>query len=281
MSTVYLNGTFMPLEQAKISPFDRGFLFGDGVYEVIPAYNGRLFLIDEHLRRLADSLEAIHLSVEIDWLDTLQALLQHNGGGDQSIYLQVTRGAEIKRNHDMPANIKPTIFACTTPLQSLDIKTLSAGASATTMIDTRWQNCHIKAITLLPNVLLNQAAKDAGYDEAILINDGYAIEGTRSNLFMVLDDVLITTPMCPQILGGVTRDLIIRLARKYNLPVEERMIPAEELCRADEIWLSGSIKEICPIVQLNDQAVGNGQAGPCWQKMIKYYQDYKHHVAYG
>jgi len=280
MSTAYLNGTFMPLEQIKISPLDRGFLFGDGVYEVIPAYNGRLFLIDEHLQRLANSLKAIRLSVEVDWLDILQTLLQHNDGGDKSIYLQVTRGVETKRTHKLPTDIEPTVFAFATPLQPPDFEKLSAGASATTLTDTRWQHCHIKAITLLPNVLLNQAAQDAGYNEAILINDGYAIEGTASNLFLVRDGVLITTPMCSQILGGITRDLIIQLARKHNLPVEERMILTEELSHADEIWLSGSIKEICPIITLNDQAVGNGRAGPYWQKMIKYYQDYKQHFAY-
>ena len=270
----------MPAEQAKISALDRGFLFGDGVYEVIPAYNGRLFLIDEHLQRLANSLAAIHLSVQADWQDILQTLLQHNGGGDQIIYLQVTRGPDTTRQHSIPENIEPTIFARSSPLQALDLQKLSTGASATTLADTRWQHCHIKAITLLPNILLNQAAKAAGYDEAILINDGYAIEGTAANLFIVRDGVLITTPVCPQILGGVTRDLIIRLAHQHKLPIEERMIPTEELNRADEIWLSGSIKAICPIVQLNDQVVGNGCAGPYWQQMINYYQNYKQQAAY-
>ncbi|MEE9451740.1 MAG: D-amino acid aminotransferase [Gammaproteobacteria bacterium] len=275
MSIAYLNGVFLPLAEAKVSVLDRGFLFADGIYEVIPAYNGKLFLLEQHLQRLAASLEAIFLQVQVDWQTILQKLVEHNQNTNQIVYLQVTRGADSIRDHSIPMDIQPTVFAFCRPLEVLTLEQLTKGMRAITLEDTRWKDCHIKTIALLPNVLLKQTATNAGYDEAILINEGYAVECTSANLFVVYNNILMTTPKNPHILGGVTRDLILQLAQEHALPTQEKMISIDELNNAQEIWLSGSIKEIRPIVQLNDNPVGDGHAGPLWQKMIAYYREYR------
>jgi len=276
---VYLNGQFLPLEQAQVSVLDRGFLFGDGVYEVIPVYNGRLFLAEEHLERLEHSLGAIRLKIDVNWPVVLQELVERNGGGNKQIYLQVTRGVSGDRRHAMPEATQATVFASCMSTQMPTLSELAKGYSVITLEDTRWKHCSIKAITLLPNILLYQQALDAGHDEAILVNDGYAIEGTSSNLFIVYDGTLITSPTNGQILGGITRDLILQLALDMNMPVAEQMIPEAQLNEADEIWLSGSTKEIYPVVKLNEQPVNDGKAGIHWQRMIERFQAYKQRFA--
>lgn len=277
MSIAYLNGTFLPLEQAQVSVLDRGFLFGDGVYEVIPVYGGRLFRLAHHLKRLRNSLAGVRIASPLDdtqWAGILDELVTRNGGGDQAVYLKVTRGADIKRDHAFPAAVKPTVFAMTSPLPGPRDLAKEAGVSAITLTDIRWKLCNIKAITLLPNVLLRQQAIDAGSTEAILINDGHAIEGAASNLFIVKNGVIITPPNSTALLPGITRDLVLELAANNALPFREADISEAGLFDADEVWLTSSTREISPVVTLDSQHVGNGKPGPIWKRMARLYQDY-------
>ena len=275
MSIVFLNGEFLPLEQAKVSVLDRGFLFGDGVYEVIPVYKGALFCASAHIKRLSENLEAIKIGIKLDWLTILKQLIAQNGDGDKQVYLQVTRGVDSLRQHRVSKLLRPTIYASCTSLTLASTNKLQAGFSAITLEDLRWKHCHIKAVTLLPNILLYQQAIEQGSDEAILINDGYAIEGTSSNLFIVSNGTLVTTPLNPQILGGITRDFIIQLSRSNNIVVDERMISEAELNSASEIWLTSSTKEIWPIVQLNNKSIGDGKPGLVWEKLFNLFQAHK------
>jgi D-alanine transaminase len=278
MTTAYLNGTFLPLEDASVPVMDRGFLFGDGVYEVIPVYAGRLFRLAHHLQRLRNSLQAVHIDnplADSDWETMLTELVNRNATPDQAVYLQVTRGVAAQRDHAFPADTQPTLFAMSTPMTaSADIDSI-AGATAITLPDVRWKLCNIKAITLLPNVMLRQQAVDAGAVEAILIKDGYAIEGAASNVFIVKNDLLITPPNGPALLPGITRDLIIELAANHAMPFREADITEAELFAADEIWLSSSTREISPVTLLDDTVISAGKPGPLWKRMITLYQQYK------
>ena len=278
MTTAYLNGTFLPLEDASVPVMDRGFLFGDGVYEVIPVYAGRLFRLAHHLQRLRNSLQAVHIDnplADSDWENMLTELVTRNATPDQAVYLQVTRGVAAKRDHAFPADTQPTLFAMSTPMAaSADIDSI-AGAIAITLPDVRWKLCNIKAITLLPNVMLRQQAVDAGAVEAILIKDGYAIEGAASNVFIVKNGLLITPPNGPALLPGITRDLIIELAANHAMPFREADITEAELFAADEIWLSSSTREISPVTLLDDTVISAGKPGPLWKRMITLYQQYK------
>lgn len=283
MVMVFLNGAFLPAEQASISVLDRGFIFGDGVYEVIPAYGRHLFRLDQHLDRLQNSLDAIRISNPMArerWHEILNNLVLLNEGEDQSVYLQVTRGV-AKRDHAIPDNVKPTIFAMSNPLIPPSMEQLADGVSAITLNDTRWLNCHIKAISLLPNILLRQQAIDAHSAEAILIRNGYATEGAASNLFIVKDNTLITPPKGPLLLPGITRDLVLELAQTNHISWAEDDISEEQLNTADEIWLTSSTKEILPVTFLNEVRVGDGLPGPLWRVMIALYQEYKQRLREG
>ncbi len=270
--TIYLNGEFMALDRAKVSVLDRGFLFGDGIYEVIPVYGGRLFRLDEHLRRLEDSLAGIRMQPPLnrcEWEKIFDRLIV--GEQDQAVYLQITRGAALKRDHAIPADVVPTVFAMCTPITPVP----AGGVRVVTLDDIRWQYCHIKAITLLPNVLLRQQALDRGGVEAILIRHGDVTEGAASNVFAVIDGVLATPPKSRHILPGITRDLILELAQEYRIPTAERNITLAELQRASEIWLTSSTREILPVVELDGTRVGDGVPGPLWQNLYAIYQEYK------
>ncbi len=284
MSIAYLNGEFLPREKACVPVMDRGFLFGDGVYEVIPVYGGRLFRLDQHLQRLASSLDAIRLGNPLDnagWRTLLEQLVKRNGGGDLSVYLQVTRGAAQTRDHSFPAGVPPTVFMMSSPLStSRDIDN-EPGIHAVTLDDIRWDFCNIKAITLLPNVLLRQQAIDAEAAEAILVRDGFATEGAASNLFIVRQGLLVTPPKSPSLLPGITRDLVLELAANHGIPYREADVTQAELNSADEIWLTSSTREISPVTRLDDRSVGDGKPGPLWQRMIRLYQDYKRAVGAG
>jgi D-alanine transaminase len=284
MTIAYLNGSYLPLENAHVSVMDRGFLFGDGVYEVIPVYGKQLFRLAHHLRRLQDSLDAVRISNPLsdeEWEHILTELITQNTGSDQAIYLQVTRGMAPKRDHAFPEDTQPTVFAVSTPSPPpIEIDSIT-GIRAVTLDDIRWKHCNIKAITLLPNVLLRQEAIDAGSAEAILINDGFAIEGAASNIFIVSNGMLITPPNSHALLPGITRDLILELAADNSIPCREADIPVESLLNADEIWLSSSTREISPVTRLDDITVGAGVPGPLWKRMITLYQDYKEAVRKG
>jgi len=275
---VYLNGDMLPIEEAKISVLDRGFLLGDGIYEVIPAYGGKLFRFQQHLDRLQSSLDAVRIPNPHntdEWQAILQHLVDENGTDDQSVYLQVTRGVAAKRDHTFPHDVSPTVFAMSNPIPPVSNDILEQGVSAITLDDIRWKRCDIKAITLLANVILKQEAYDAGAVEAILIKDGYALEGAASNLFIVQNNVIVTQPKGPQLLPGVTRDLVLELAAKHGLDYQERSIQEQELHSADEVWLTSSTKEILPVSQLNDSPVGDGNPGPVWKKISEMYRQYK------
>lgn len=278
MTIACLNGTFLPLEDACVPVMDRGFLFGDGIYEVIPVYGGKLFRLAHHLKRLENSLAGVRignpLSVQ-EWEAMLTELVSRNTGADQAVYLQVTRGVSAKRDHAFPADIRPTLFAMSTPMATaVDIDAIT-GTAAITLPDIRWKQCNIKAITLLPNVLLRQQAVDAGAAEAILIKDGHAIEGAASNVFTVTGGMLHTPPNSPALLPGITRDLILELAARHSIPFREADITTAELFAADEVWLTSSTREISPVTRLDDTVISTGRPGPLWRHMISLYQDYK------
>lgn len=271
---VYLNGEYLPLAEAKVSVLDRGFLFGDGVYEVIPAYNGRLFRLEEHIARLNNSLAGIRLPMPqsvADWDAIFQPLLE--GDKDQYIYLQITRGYAPKRDHGFPEQVMPTVFAMCS-----EIKPFAGrfnGIKAVTLDDTRWQLCNIKAITLLANILLRQEALDQGAAEAILVKNGYVSEGAASNLFVVIEGELITPPKNNEILPGITRDVILELAEANGIPYKEDIIALEALQTASEVWVASSTREILPVVELDGTPVGDGKPGPVWQRMDALLQAYK------
>ncbi|MDQ1362540.1 MAG: D-alanine transaminase [Pseudomonadota bacterium] len=284
MQTVYLNGKFLPLDQAQVSVLDRGFLFGDGVYEVIPAYGRRLLRLGEHLRRLQDSLNGIRLSNPLSdeyWTEILNDLIAKNAGEDQYIYVQVTRGVAPKRDHAFPAQVRHTIFCMSSPLKPVPKQELQQGIAAITLDDIRWHACNIKSTALLANVLARQQAVEANAAEAILLRDGLATEGAASNIFIVIKGVMVTPPKGPLLLPGITRDLILELAQKSSMPCVEREISEQDLRHADEIWMTSSTREILPIVALDGKTIGDGKPGAVWHRMIDIYQDYKNQLRRG
>jgi D-alanine transaminase len=275
--TVYLNGSFLPAAEARVSVFDRGFVFADGVYEVIPVYGGRPFRLAQHLARLDSSLASIRLANPLtarEWEQVFRRLLQPGGDSDQSAYLQVTRGP-AERDHAFPKQITPTVFAYAQALKYPDAAQLASGVAAITVPDIRWQRCDIKAIALLPNVLMRQQAVEAGAAEAILIRDGVMTEGSASNIFLVTDNLLVTPPTGPFLLPGVTRDLVLELARAHGIACAERDVHEAELRAADELMLSSSTKELLSITTLDRRPVGNGRPGPLQARLHALYQDYK------
>ncbi len=271
---LYLNGQFLAPENACISVMDRGFLFGDGVYEVIPAYGGHPFRLQGHLQRLESSLLAIRMHPPLahaEWREILDKLLSQLPGQDQQIYLQVTRGAYKKRLHAIPEQVSPTVLALTSKLGERDPDIGIRGVSAVTIEDIRWHHCDIKAITLLANILGQQQAQDQHADHAILVRDSKAIEGASSNLFMVQDGLIITPPKSRDLLPGITRDLVLELAQESGLAHAEAMIEARDLDTADEIWLTSSTREVMPVTRLNGNPVADGKPGPLWQQINELY----------
>jgi D-alanine transaminase len=284
MTDVFLNGTFMSAAQASISPMDRGFLFADGVYEVIPAFNGVLFRLNEHLLRLQRSLSALQIqnphSAQV-WQALCKELLVRNGRGNSSVYLQITRGAPEKRDHGFPVPpAQPTVFMATSPIPASSISDSAAapGAAAIVADDIRWGRCDIKAIALLPNIMLRQQAIAAGAAEAILVRDGLVTEGSSTNVFLVKDGEIATPPCSRMILAGVTRELVVELCRQHELPLAEQEIPRERLYDADEIWVTSSSKDALPIVSLDGHPVGSGRPGPRWRALAQHFLNYKQTV---
>jgi len=277
MSQVYLDGKFLPPDQARVSVFDRGFIFGDGVYEVIPVFGGRLFRLPHHLARLEASLAAIRLRnphTAEEWKTIFTRLMAEHGTKDQSIYLQVTRGV-APRDHAFPPNITPTVFAYSQPLKYPPVEQLTQGVTAVTTADIRWQRCDIKAIALLANALLRQQAIEQGAVEAILVRDKVVTEGAASNIFVVSGDRLVTPPKGPYILPGITRDLVVEIARANKIACEEKPVGIESLRTADEVWLTSSTKEILPITRIDGHSVGAGKPGPMHARMFALYKEYK------
>jgi len=271
---VYLNGLYLPIEEAKISVLDRGFTFGDGVYEVIPVYHGHIFRLKEHIERLNNSLDEVYINRPHDlaqWQETLHELIHKNPAEDHSLYIQVTRGVS-ERDHAIDTATKPTVFVM---CRSLLKKDRSAGISAIVEEDIRWKYCHIKAITLLPSVVLRHKAKQAGATEALLVKDGYITEGAASNVFIVKDGVVKTPPKDGSLLPGITRDLLVELLLESDIPCEEVAVTDKELRQADEIWITSSTWEIVPVVKLDAEPVGTGKPGKVWQQASELYQAFK------
>jgi D-alanine transaminase len=276
---VYLNGRFVPPEEACVPVMDRGFLFGDSVYEVIPAYGVHLFRFTEHLDRLDRSLDAIGMSNPLsrtDWREMMETLLGSPApDDDQSIYLQVTRGVSATRDHVVPEDATPTVVAMARPLPAMTRETRAAGLAAITLEDIRWRWCDIKTTSLLANVLGRQKARETGAQEAILVREGQVTEGAASNLFIVSNGLVITPPNSRDLLPGITRDLVLELAAGDGIPYAEAAIGTAELERADEIWISSSSKEVMPVVRLNGAPVGDGTAGPLWHRVYELFDAYK------
>ena len=277
MGTVYLNGEYLPVELAKVSVMDRGFLFGDGVYEVIPVFGGKLFRVDEHLRRLDYSLRETGIPQPLtheQWHAVFEHLIAlscgEGGGGDQTIYLQITRGVAAQREHKFPQPCVPTVFAMSRTLAAPPAE-IPAPITCITVRDIRWQRCDIKSISLLAGVMLTQQAVAAGAREAILVRDGVVLEGASSNVFAVVDGVLRTAPKSEHILAGITRDLIVELAQQHGLGLREEAVTIEQLRTASEVWISSSTREMVPVATLDSRRVGNGNAGPIFRQVWQWY----------
>ena len=275
---VFLDNQFLPIDQAHVSVLDRGFLFGDGVYEVIPVFSSKPLRENEHLLRLENSLRSVGLDnpySKSEWSQLFQEILEKNPGEDRAIYLQVTRGHYEIRDLTLTEKQRLTVFVMVMPVKTIDIAVIEKGLAAVTVDDFRWHACDIKSISLIANVMLRQKATEAGVEDAILIRDGFATEGTASNLFIVKDGVLITPPKSNLVLPGITRDLIVELAEKNNIRCDVRDISELELGAADEVWLTSSTREIAPVIELNGSPVGDGKAGNYWRTMINHYQSFK------
>ena len=277
---VYLNGEFMPLEKAYVPVLDRGFIFGDGVYEVIPVYSRHPFRLAEHLARFERSHQAIRIPnpfSDTEWTKLVNDLVARNTGDDQSIYLQVTRGV-AKRDHAFPKDAKPTVFGMANPLSTPAREAVEGGVHAITTIDYRWLKCDVKSTSLLGNCLLRQVAADAGALEVDMYRNGFLTEGSSSNVFVVKNGVILATPKDNLVLPGITYDVVIELARAHGLPLEVRPIPEAEVRSADEIWVTSSTKEVLAVSTLDERAVGGGKPGPVFRRMHELYQDFKRSV---
>ena len=276
---VFLNGEFIEKNKAFISVMDRGFLFGDGVYEVIPVYQGKIFRLNAHLKRLEHSLNAINIANPYsaqEYLDICKQLLSHTNKNDknQSIYLQITRGVGAQRKH-ASGLLKPTVYIETNPLTPQSKQTLKKGFKAITQSDIRWTHCDIKATSLLANVMYSQSAKEHQVEEIILHRDNLVTEGATSNVFMIKGSTLFTHPASVYILSGITRDLVIESAKQCQLTIQESAFTLEQLTQADEVWISSSTREVMPITHINNQAINQGNVGKYWSCVYDYYQTLK------
>ncbi|MBK5104771.1 MAG: D-amino acid aminotransferase [Burkholderiales bacterium] len=284
MQMIYLNGEWMPIEKAMIPVLDRGFIFGDGVYEVIPCYSGHPFRLREHLTRLQSSLDGVRIEnpYSLDRrVELVCEMVAKNPWEDQGVYLQVTRGV-APRDHAFPKGVKPTVFMMSNPLTTPPQSLREQGVPAVTVTDNRWLRCDIKSVSLLANCLLRQAAADQGAVESVLLRDGFLTEGSASNIFVVRDGLIITPPKTNFILPGITYDVVVELARANRLPLEIRQVSEAEVRDADELWLTSSTKEVLPISTLDGKPVGHGESagkpGPVAARMYQLYQDYKRTV---
>jgi D-alanine transaminase len=282
----YVNGQWGPLAEARVPVLDRGFLFADGVYEVVPVYAGRGFRVPEHLRRLAQSLSELRIRnphSEEEWTALLEKLVHENlrpepgrgSGGDLLAYLQVTRGAPAKRSHPFPENMAPTVVGLCQPLPTPSRAARDNGVSALTAPDIRWGRCDIKSIALLPNILAAQSARESDCNEAILHRDGRVTEGASSNVFIAIGGRVLTPPQGPDILPGVTRDLVIELLTESGTKVSEENFSIGVLRKADEIWLTSATREVLAVTRLDAQPVGSGKPGPLWAQAWQQFQAFK------
>lgn len=272
MSIVFLNGEYLPMQEALISPMDRGFLFGDGIYEMVPSYGGKTVGFGPHIARMQKGLAEIGLKLSMtqdDWRMVAAELIQKNGSGNLGLYLHVSRGADVKRFHAYPDNISPTVFAFAFEIAPPPIPDLNQAKAfkVNSSEDLRWKRCHIKSTSLLGNVMHFQQGQDAGVHETILYNSKDELtEASSCNVFVVKNEVVITPPLDNQLLPGITRYMVLDILRKDGvIAVEERVITMDEVRSADELWLTSSSKEIAPVIELDGKPVGNGKIGDIWQ----------------
>ena len=274
----YLNGEFLPLKEARVSPLDRAFLYADSVYEVLPVYGGRPFRLAAHCARLNRSLREIRMAAPLSneqWAAVTAGLTTRNGGGEMYIYLQVSRGAEYGRNHAIPAGLTPTIFGFAAPLPALSAEMQRDGVSAVTAQDYCWGRCDIKSTALLANVLLKQVAADAGALETILIRDGRMMEGSSTSVHVVRGGTICVPPENHRILPGTTRHVALELAARAGIPERVMEISRADLMSADEVWLCAATREVVAVTRIDGKPVGDGRPGPLWRRVYGLFQDYK------
>jgi D-alanine transaminase len=277
---VYLNGEFMPPERARIPVLDRGFIFGDGVYEVIPVYSRHPFRLPEHLRRLQHSLDGIRLAnpmSDAEWTRLTLDVIARNPGEDQSVYLQVTRGV-AKRDHAFPKDVKPTVLMMSSPLVTPSREQVEGGVPAITATDYRWLKCDVKSISLLGNCLLRQTAMDAGAVEVVLFRDGYLTEASASNVFVVKNGLVLAPPKNHLVLPGITYDVVLELVAANGVQHEVREVAEQEVKAAEEIWVTSSTKEVLAVTTLDGKLVGAGKPGPVFRRVHQLYQEFKREV---
>ena len=277
---VFLNGKLVPIDEARVSVLDRGFIFGDGVYELVPVYSRVPFRLDEHLARLERSLAEARIRnphSRAQWRKFIYQLIDAQPFDDQGVYFQVTRGV-AKRDHAFPKNAEPTVFMMSNPLVNPPQPQVEAGAAAVSAQDNRWLRCDIKSISLIGNVLLRQLSAEADAAETILFRDGSLTEASASNVFIVARDLILSPPKSSLILPGITYDVVAELARANDLPLEFRDVTEAEVRAADEIWVTSSSKEVLAIVSLDGRKVGEGRPGPVFRRMYALYQEFKRKV---
>jgi len=277
---VFLNGEFLPLEEARVPVLDRGFIFGDGVYELVPVYSRVAFRLDEHLARLERSLGEAKIRNPYSrqrWREIIYQLVDAQPFEDQGVYFQVTRGV-AKRDHAFPRDVPPTVFMMANPLVNPPREQVEAGGAAVSAQDNRWLRCDIKSISLIGNVLLRQVSAEAGAAETILFRDGKLTEASASNVFIVKRGVIVSPPKSSLILPGITYDVVAELARAGGVPLEFREIAEAEVRAADEIWVTSSSKEILAIVSLDGRRIGDGRPGPLFRRLYELYQEFKRKV---
>ncbi len=280
---VYLNGKFVAADEARISVFDRGFLFADSTYEVIPFYSGVGFRLEQHLQRLYQGLKAIKIELDLDLKSICLQLIELNGGGNQALYLQVTRGADTRRRHAISAHLTPTVLMLSYPIEVAlagDLQDIP-GVCAITVDDIRWRRCDIKTTALLANIIALQAALEVGAQEALMVAEGYLTEGSTSNLYVVKQGRILTPALDEHILGGTTRGLLQRLAVENNIPFCQQAVPVTALDDADEVWISSSTRGVLPVLKVDGKKIGDGQVGPLWFDMAKLYQNYEQQIFQG
>ena len=278
--TVFLNGQWQPLSEAKVSVLDRGFIFGDGIYEVVPAYSKRPFRIESHLNRLMRSLTAIRIRSPYDkeqWAALFHEVVTRNAGDDQFVYIQVTRGV-AKRDHAFPnPEVTPTVFAMSTAFHQPSQKIREEGVAVVTLPDERWLHCDIKSTALLGNVLARQSAADRGVMEGVMFRDGFLTEGSSSNVWMVKDGVLCAPIKNHLVLEGIRYGLFEELAAKLGIPLQIRRIRQAEIAGADELMISSATKEVLPVVKMDSRLVGHashaGKPGPIYKKLRQAYDE--------
>lgn len=279
LSTVCIDGAILPAAEARISPLDRGFLFGDAVYEAMPVCGGRIPGEAEHLARLERSLDAIGIPNPHDeaaWRQLFARLIEANGGGDMLLYLQVSRGADTGRDHRFPAGAAPTVVVLAMRWQAPRESDYPEGVNAVLAPDQRWARCDIKSTSLLPNVLARQEAAAQGAAEAILHRDGWVTEGAASTIAIVNDDTLLAPPPDPSVLPSVTLQLVWQIAEAVDIPRARRRFTVEELLAADEVIMLASSRELVPVGRVDDTTIGTGAPGPLWRRLFRLYQQ-EHH----